>query len=239
MNTIFVKEVESTNLYAKSHIEDFADRTVLHALSQTAGRGRMQRKWVDFGHGNLFMSLILKPSENFDCKYSNLTQYLSIVLCKVLEEYGLTPQIKWPNDVLINGKKIAGILAETVISGNKLKGLVIGLGVNLVATQAQVDSVPDKIVTSLNLEIGRVVPLQDFLYKVCGEFFLRYDEFLEKGYPLIKEDYLKRACFLGKEISVKVFNEEKHGLAKSVTDNGELILTADNKDVVLTIGDIL
>ena len=141
--------------------------------------------------------------------------------------------------MLINGKKIAGILAETVISGNKLKGLVIGLGVNLVATQAQVDSVPDKIVTSLNLEIGRVVPLQDFLYKVCGEFFLRYDEFLEKGYPLIKEDYLKRACFLGKEIRVKVFNEEKHGLAKSVTDNGELILTADNKDVVLTIGDIL
>ena len=239
MNKIFIEEVESTNLYAKSHLDDFADGTVLHALVQTSGRGRMQRKWVDLGKGNVFMSIILKPSEKFDEKYSNLTQYLSVVLCKVLEKYGLNPQIKWPNDVLVRGKKIAGILAETVISENKLKGLILGLGVNLTASEEQVQSIQERIVTALNLEIGKTVDREEFIDEICDEFFANYDEFLKKGFPMIKEDYTNRACFLGKDVCVKVFNEEKQGVAKAITPNGELVLSADNKEVVLTIGDIL
>ena len=87
------------------NISALEDRTVIHAIRQTSGRGRLNRSWIDLGEGNLFMSIVLKPSNTFNEIYPNITQYLSVSLCKVLETYGLKPQIKWPNDVLINGKK--------------------------------------------------------------------------------------------------------------------------------------
>ena len=162
MDYIALEEIDSTNNYAKVNIDDFADKTVIHARRQTSGRGRLTRSWVDLGEGNLFMSIVLKPSDIFNEIYPNITQYLSVALCKVLESYGLTPQIKWPNDVLINGKKIAGILSESVMQGGKFKGLVVGIGVNLNAKQAVVDLVPDKLVTALNLEFGKNIDLNEF-----------------------------------------------------------------------------
>lgn len=239
METICLEKVESTNLYGKEHLSELSDKTVVHAISQTGGRGRLQRKWVDLGEGNLFMSFILKPSNSFDEVYSNLTQYLSIKLCKILETYGIEPQIKWPNDVLIKGKKIAGILSETVMQGNNFKGLILGIGVNLNASTDSVKQITDKEVTALNLEIGRTVDCDSFRNKLCDEFFQDYDEFLNKGFEFIKSDYVNKACFLDREICVKVFDKEQRGVAKSVTDKGELVLFSDNKDVVLTIGDIL
>lgn len=239
MNYIALEEVDSTNSYAKSHIEDFADKTVIHAQCQTAGRGRLNRKWIDLGKGNLFMSIVLKPAETFSNIYPNITQYLSVALCKVLESYGLNTQIKWPNDVLIEGKKIAGILSESVMQGGKFKGLVLGIGVNLNANQADVDSVPDKIVTSLNLELGKEIDLDTFRTKLVNEFFANYDSFLENGFSMIKDDYINRNCFLNKKLNVQIFNDIENGLAKSITDNGELVLLNNNKELVLTIGDIL
>lgn len=240
MKVIRLEEVESTNSYSKSHIDDFADRTAVHALRQTNGRGRLNRSWVDLGDKNLFLTIILKPSDTFNEIYPNITQYLSVSLCKVLESYGLNPQIKWPNDVLINGKKIAGILSETVMQGQKLKGLVLGIGVNLNSNQKDLDSIPDKIATSLNLEINKSVDTDTFLNKLLTEFFSDYDEFLKKGFINIKDEYIIRNCFLDKELNVQILNNIKSGFAKSINSRGELILqTKDNKESVLTIGDIL
>uniref|UniRef100_UPI004027B09F biotin--[acetyl-CoA-carboxylase] ligase n=1 Tax=Candidatus Scatousia sp. TaxID=3085663 RepID=UPI004027B09F len=239
MDTIRLETVESTNLYGKEHLAELADKTIVHALRQTCGRGRLQRSWVDLGEGNLFMSFVLKPSNSFDEVFSNLTQYLSVQLCKILEEYGLNPQIKWPNDVLIDGKKTAGILSETVMQGCKFKGLILGVGVNLRADADSVKKITDKEVTALNIELGKTIDLDSFRESLCKAFFSEYDEFLKSGFEMIKTDYLKRACFLEKEICVKVFDKEKQGIAKSITDKGELVLCENNKDFVLTIGDIL
>ena len=239
METINLKTVDSTNLYGKMHLAELSDKTVLHAERQTSGRGRMQRHWLDLGEGNLFMSFVLKPSQSFDEKYSNLTQYLSVKLCQVLESYGITPQIKWPNDVLVDGKKIAGILSETVMQGNTLKGIVLGIGVNLMATPESLTQVVDKEVTALNLEIGRAVDASTFRNTLSDAFFSQYDAFLSKGFELIKSDYVSRACFLDKEICVKVFDKERCGFAKNITSKGELVLLNNNDEFVLTIGDIL
>jgi BirA family biotin operon repressor/biotin-[acetyl-CoA-carboxylase] ligase len=240
MKTIRLEETESTNSYAKKHIEDLADRSIVISKRQTAGRGRLNRSWVDLGDGNLFMSIILKPSTVFKEIYSNLTQYLSVVLCEVFERYGLTPQIKWPNDVLIDGKKIAGILAETVMQNGELKGLILGLGVNLNANQNDINEIPDKIATALNIETGKTVTPDEFCENLSKIFFQNYDKFLDKGFLLIKDDYINKNCFLNKEINVKVFDRTENGLAKGVTDNGELVLkTNNNENLVLTIGDIL
>ncbi|MCM1338549.1 MAG: biotin--[acetyl-CoA-carboxylase] ligase [Muribaculaceae bacterium] len=240
MKNIRLEETDSTNSYAKMNIDSLPDRTVVHALHQTSGRGRLNRNWVDLGEGNLFMSLILKPSDTFNEIYPNITQYLSVVLCKVLETYGVKPQIKWPNDVLIDGKKIAGILSETVISGKKLKGLVVGIGVNLNANETDVKNIPNKLATALNLECGKTIDVDTFREQLVEEFFNNYDNFLKTGFEFIKNDYIERNCFLNRELNVQIFNNIENGIAKRVSDNGALVLqTKKNDELVLTIGDIL
>lgn len=240
VKVIQLEEVDSTNSYGKKHIDEFEDKIAIITKKQTSGRGRLNRSWVDLGEENLFLSIILKPSETFNEIYPNLTQYLSVTLCKVIESYGIQTQIKWPNDVLIDGKKIAGILSETVMQGQKLKGIVLGVGVNLNSNQEKIDAIPNKIATSLNIETQKAIDLKEFLNKLLTEFFEHYDEFLQSGFLQIKDDYIKRNCFLGKELKVQVFNHMESGLAKAVNDLGELVLEDNNKrEIVLTIGDII
>ncbi len=240
MNIIKLEETESTNLYAKSHINDFGDRTVIITKAQTGGRGRLNRKWIDLGDGNLFFSLILKPSAAFKSVYSNITQYASVVLCKILENYSLNAKIKWPNDVMIDGeRKISGILCETVMEGKELKGIVLGIGVNLFASIENLSNVPDRVVTALNIETGLKIEPQDFLNSFLENFFGNYEEFLCVGFSYIKNDYIKRNCFLDKDISVQVLNDVKTGYVKNLTEDGALILENSKEELVLTIGDIL
>lgn len=239
MEFLYLDEVDSTNLYGKKNIDILADKTVISAKRQLSGRGRLNRVWLDLGEGNLFVSLVLKPSLKFDEKFANLTQYLSVILCKTIEQYGLQPEIKWPNDVLINGKKVAGILSETVMQGQIFKGLVLGFGVNISAGANDVKLVTDKYVTSVSLERGKLVDGKLFLNDLLNLFFQDYNKFLESGFEFIKHDYVKRVNFLEKELCVKVFNDTKCGVAKGINDNGALILEKNNENFVLTIGDIL
>lgn len=239
MREIRFEKIDSTNNYAKSNIENLDDRTVIHALKQTSGRGRLNRSWVDLGEGNLFMSVVLKPPYEFHEVFANLTQYFSVCLCEVLESYGVQTQIKWPNDVLINGKKIAGILSESVIQGGNFKGIILGAGVNLNSAQDKVDAIPDKIATALNLETGSDIDINNFRSALLEKFFSGYDEFLKCGFEMIKSDYISRNCFIGKDLNIQVFDHVESGFAKSVNDRGELILKKEDKDFVLTIGDIL
>ena len=237
VKVIQLEEVDSTNSYGKKHIDEFEDKTAIITKKQTSGRGRLNRSWVDLGEENLFLSIILKPSETFNEIYPNLTQYLSVTLCKVIESYGIQTQIKWPNDVLIDGKKIAGILSETVMQGQKLKGIVLGVGVNLNSNHEKINAIPNKIATSLNIETQKAIDLKEFLNKLLTEFFEHYDEILQSGFLQIKDDYIKRNCFLGKELKVQVFNHIESG---DVKDLGELVLEDNNKrEIVLTIGDII
>lgn len=238
-NIIELEKVDSTNLYAKSNLAELADRDVVCADVQTCGRGRFERAWVDLGSGNIFMSVVLKPSNEFKPVYANLTQYFSVVLCEIFEEYGLKPQIKWPNDVLIDGKKIAGILSESVMQGHNFKGFILGAGINLNAKSEDLKQITDNEVTALNLEIGQTINKNIFLDKLINKFFENYNNFLQNGFNMIKNDYIKRTCFLGKEISVKGFNNTISGLAKSINSAGELVLEKDGNDITVTIGDIL
>lgn len=241
MNIITLDEVDSTNLYAKQNLASLEDKTIIIANNQTFGRGRFDRAWIDLGEDNLFLSFVLKPSDIFKDVYANLTQYLSVILCNVLEEYGLTPSIKWPNDVLIDEKKIAGILSETVMQGNKFNGLVLGIGVNLNSERSNLSLVKDKKITALNIELDREhVDKKLFYEKLVNEFFKNYDNFLEHGFALIKAEYISKCNFLGKQVSVQIFNEKKSGIAKYINDFGELVLQNHKKEeFVLTMGDIL
>lgn len=247
MNIISFEKLESTHAYAKQNINLIEDKTVITTDIQTNGYGRFKRKWVDLGRENIYLTFILKPSDRILTVYSNLTQYLSACLCKQLEETGIYPRIKWPNDVLINGKKISGILGETIIKNNKLKGIILSIGINLNISENDLKKI-DRPITSINLELGYHVSKQEFMQKLIENFFENYDEFLEKGFNFIREDYEKHSVFFGEKgkrkeetenIKITILNSIKEGLFKGFDDNGNLVLLiADGKIEKINTGEI-
>ena len=236
----FARETDSTNLWGKRawREEGAGHGELFVAEYQSAGRGRFTRRWSAPPDSAITMSILICP-EFSPQKAPMLTLVMGLSVAQAVAELGLEVGIKWPNDVLVNGKKIAGILSESVIQGTKFKGLVLGVGINLNATDEGVKSITDKEVTALNLELKKEVVYKDFLNKLLDEFFKNYDKFLKNGFIFIKDDYISRNSFLGKDLKVQVLNRIEEGLATSITDNGELILKRDNKEFVLTIGDIL
>ena len=239
MELLFLEKVDSTNKYAKEHIDKINDFTLVYTNFQTNGRGRLNRKWSTIEGDNIYASIVLKPNCSFKDTFSNLTQYLSLVLVEVFEEYKVYPKIKWPNDVRIDGKKISGILAECIIENGVFNGLIIGFGVNLNCAREHIAQI-DQPATSLNLETGMEINRDKFLKKVIDKFCLRYNKFIEEGFLLIREDYLRRAEFLDKAVTVRVFDKEISGIAKDITENGALkLIDKFDKEHVLLIGDIL
>ena len=239
MKLLYLEEIDSTNKYAKENITQITDSTIVYTYNQTAGRGRLNRKWSYMGKDNIYASIVLKPSDDIRPVYSNLTQLLCLILCQTFEEYGVIPKIKWPNDIQIKGKKISGILAEAVMGEGKLKGIVLGFGINLNTTEDILKEI-DQPATSLNIETGKTIDKTEFLQKLTNKFCLLYNRFIEDGFLLIREDYIRRAGFLNKEVSVKVLERIVSGIAKDITEEGALkLLDKNNNEHVLLIGDIL
>ena len=239
MNLIRLEEISSTNDYVKQNIQNLEDMSVVYADRQTNGHGRLGRTWVDTGEDNLFMTVVLKPFKEPNPIYPNFTQYLSVILALVLEEeYKLPAQIKWPNDVLINGKKIAGILSEGATKGNEFLGLALGLGVNLNTTPETLALI-DKPATSIFAETGMKINKEIFIEKLLNKFCLLYDSFIKNGFLSVKDLYIERAYFLGKEITINVLGELHSGIVESITDEGSLVLNENNNMKVYLIGDIL
>jgi len=128
----FFETIGSTNDEALTWAEDGApDFSLVAANQQTAGRGRLGRHWVTLPGAALAASLIVRPRESELESLANFSPWGGCAICQALEELGLQPQIKWPNDVLLGRKKIAGILLESVWQGGQPQAVVIGMGINI------------------------------------------------------------------------------------------------------------
>ncbi len=239
MDIIRLKEINSTNDYVKQNIQALPNLTAVYADRQTSGRGRLERKWIDTGDDNLYLTIVLKPFKTINPIYSNFTQYLSVILVMLLEEeYNLSPKIKWPNDVIINGKKVAGILAEGTTKGGEFLGLALGIGVNLNTTKEEL-SIIDKPATSIFNETCQYINKIEFLEKLLSKFCLLYDKFIVEGFPFIKKYYESRANFINKNITINVLGKLHSGIAEGISDDGSLLLKEDKTTSVYFIGDIL
>ena len=190
MDILNFKELDSTSIWARKNLKDLEDFKVISADVQTEGHGQFERKWYSTSDngGNIYISIVLKP-ENIE-HLNELTRYTSYIGAKTLEEYGLKPKFKFPNDILINGKKIAGILAESVFIGSEFKGVIVGIGINLNLTMEDAARI-DIPATSVFLETGKNVDKDVFLKKLVTNFKKEYDDFLKNGLPEGISEYLK------------------------------------------------
>jgi BirA family transcriptional regulator, biotin operon repressor / biotin---[acetyl-CoA-carboxylase] ligase len=237
---IYLPVTTSTNDYALQNIRGLEDKTIIFADVQTKGKGRNARTWVS-EKNNLFTSFVLKPKYDFHKKNTlhALTQYSAVVLTRVFQDkYLIEAKIKWPNDLFVGDKKIAGILTESVIQGDVLQGVVVGIGVNLNCGQDVLEKI-DKPATSLHILAGREIERDAFLDFLLQEFFIQYDALLEKGFLLIREEYILKNMFLGKQVKAVVFDQTYCGIAEEIDEEGRLVLDCKGKKKIISIGDII
>lgn len=239
-NILHFNAIDSTNAYALENIKTLPHNTVITADEQFKGRGRFERHWVSDSIENLYVSIIIKPEIPYrQLPIVNFPQLFSVVVAEAFLLYGAVPQIKWPNDVLINKKKCAGILGEAAFDGNVFNGIVIGVGVNIADNPAG-RLVIKQPATSLVSETGRHVEKNDFLANMLDIYVNRYSAFCKYGFAAIHDVYKKYFAYIGKEVSLVSGGQNISGRTLGLSDCGDLVLqTASGETKNITMGEIL
>ena len=225
---IHFKTLESTNDYAKQIASTSNEGTVIISEEQTKGRGRLGRLWHSTQGEGIWMSIILKPNiEPYKAPFLTLIAGASIV--KALNDLGIKTMIKWPNDIIINNKKVAGILTELSAEIDRVNHIVLGIGIN-VKTMEFSQEISD-IATSLYKE-GYEVSRVDIVRSVLKEFEELYTNYTKHENKDKTLDICRRySAVIGKE--VYTLNGEDKNLVKciDINQNGNLVVETMNKEI--------
>lgn len=219
------EEVNSTNDVAyRMALEGAPAGTVVIAESQTRGRGRMSRSWVSPPGENLYLSLVLKPPIA-PRKAPFLTYVGAVATAEALaENFSLEVSLKWPNDILANGRKLAGLLNEVKAESNRVVFAVLGFGVNLNVDQEAFPPGLRGKATSVMGELGHSVSRVGFARCLLESIEAWYETFLMRGHESIIEKWEALAQIRGKSIEVRCFGVIHRGVADGLDRDGALVL---------------
>jgi BirA family biotin operon repressor/biotin-[acetyl-CoA-carboxylase] ligase len=218
-------DVTSTNWIAKQLASQFRDvhGAIVVSETQSGGKGRYNRPWMSF-MGGLWFSIILRPSMS-PSDSPHLTHAAGIAVTKCIRTYGLDARIKWPNDVLIHGKKVCGILTEISTTLDMLDYAVVGIGVNV---NIDTSSFPEDIrenATAMRHELGKPIDRVKLLQEILVEFEETYKK-LEKGYNILDE-WKSLSDTIGREVVVKTVHKTIEGVATGIDSKGALVVKTD------------
>ena len=218
---VYLERVDSTNRYARMLASEGAPHgTLVIANEQTGGRGRRGRSWISPAGEGIFMSLILRPQCAPE-KTPMLSLQTALAVARAIHTVtGLEAKIKWPNDIVVCGKKVCGMLLEMDFSEGRLQSVVAGVGINVHQTVF-----PDEIVrtaSSLDLLSGRRIPRKAVIDAFLREF--EQTQKLMEDSGLFMDTYRAYSATLGQKVQVIALGETYTGTALEVTDSGSLIV---------------
>lgn len=224
-NLITLKEVNSTNTFLKDALSKSTplyEGTVILAEKQNAGRGQAGNSWHSEAGKNLTFSILLNPTFLPLERQFDLNKAISLGLNDVLNRYTSgNAFIKWPNDTYIGKKKIAGILIENIVSGNKIKYAIIGIGINVNQEKFASDI---KNVTSLKQALHQDYDLLNLLAELCGSIEARYLQLKSGRYAELDADYMNKLYLRDEWAPFKFDGQIQSGKISGITINGQLIL---------------
>ncbi len=235
---IYFDSIDSTNSYAKKKIDRLKEGTVILAEKQTAGRGRRGREWISPDGTGIWMSIALKPDIP-PREGIKMTQITVAAVCKSIRELTkLDALIKWPNDIVINGKKVCGILTEMAGELNEINYIVIGIGINV-----NMKDFPDEIkkyASSLFIEGNKKIDRKILLIDILKKFENLYDAYMENlnlnETLSIVRNY---SAILGKNIRIIQGKSVKAARAVGINDDGLLLVeTEDGSRELISSGEI-
>jgi BirA family biotin operon repressor/biotin-[acetyl-CoA-carboxylase] ligase len=237
---ICLQETGSTNAVAFRMAEEGAGAgTTVIADSQTGGKGRLGRIWASPPGVNLYCSVVLRPP--IPPMAAPQLTFLSVVaLARAIERLTpLVPRIKWPNDILINGRKVAGLLNEMSAETDKVNFVILGIGVNLNMTAEQFPPDLRHPATSLFLESGVKVRRAEFARCLLEELDNVYGAFLREGYGPVRTEWLRRSRLAGEPVTVTDNGRVTSGRVRGIDEYGALLLEGDDGLVVQVLsGDV-
>jgi BirA family biotin operon repressor/biotin-[acetyl-CoA-carboxylase] ligase len=230
-NLIQLSSVSSTNTYAAEFVqkERPEEGTVIMTEYQENGRGQRETSWESEKGLNLLASFIFYPTINVTDHFL-FNQCIALGLHEMIRsELGNNVTIKWPNDILVNEKKIAGILIETAISGNKFQYAISGIGINL---NQQYFKKYSPEATSFFLETEKLFMINDILSKLCICLSKWYNILNERNFDLIRIFYLSK-LYRKDELSLFVISDEKiRATIKGIDENGNLLLEKKDGEIL-------
>ena len=236
---IFFEVTDSTNEQGlKLAAQGAAEFTLLIAELQTAGRGRLGRKWVTAPGTSLAFSLIFQPRREEMARLGLYSLLGGLAVCRAIQKTaGIQAQVKWPNDVLLEGMKTAGILAEMSWQGDKMNGLVLGIGINLLPGSVPPPGEVLFPATFLQAHTSIAVERLAFLRAVLEQLIQLRPQILEDQFL---EDYSKRMAFVGRQVNLSSGQgEQVSGVVLGVKADGQLRLRlANGQEVGFPIGEL-
>jgi BirA family transcriptional regulator, biotin operon repressor / biotin---[acetyl-CoA-carboxylase] ligase len=239
---VFYQTIESTNVHAGVLARDGAeDGTVVVADHQSKGKGRLGRVWDSPVGGNLYFSLILRPK--IEPRYAaQLTLLTGLALAEAISGVGADEvEIKWPNDLLLGGRKVAGILTEMAVEESQIQFVVIGVGVNvnieLAGFTEEIGNIAATLSGHLKKQIKRSAFLADFLSKFLGW----YRCYLAEGFAPIRSIWLERSGIKGRRVQVNLLDESFIGWAVDLDRDGFLLVKREDTGLESRVlaGDVL
>ena len=233
-NFLFFHNIPSTMDTAREEaLHKAPEGTAVFAERQTAGRGRMKREWLT-PEGNVAVSIVLYPPPEL---FNQLIMLASVSVVNAIKQTtGIDCSIKWPNDILIDSKKVCGILIETRVDKQGTGYAVLGIGIN-VALQAAQHKEINEIATSLEEKAGCPVSREKLLINLFSEIEKLYEQ-MKQGVSIYSL-WKNKLGMLGKHVRVQSLGNILEGVAESVAEDGSLILRcADGELKRITIGDV-
>lgn len=231
-------KLDSTNAFLKQHCSSLPDYSVIWADEQTHGRGRFTRIWNSDPGRDLTFSILL-PLTSLDQKLrQNITQIAALSVAQMLEGYGLKPLVKWPNDVLIQGKKISGILCEVTETDERACG-ILGIGINVNSTEKSFASI-DRPATSLRGELHHKVVRQDLLEKLLEIIINCFNVLCQSGFTQNRQEIKKRLAFINELIIFTDVKQDSYsGKIIDLNDDGTLLFECEKRGIIsLNSGEI-
>lgn len=239
---IYKNIVDSTNIVLRKLAGSGAEEgTVVWAEQQMAGRGRHGRGWESPPGKGLWFSVLLRPELSLP-QIPLLTLVSAVSLVRGISRMtGFAPTIKWPNDLLANGKKLAGILAEVQSEGREIKHVVVGIGINVNHTLSDFPPQLADWATSLRLVLGRPWNRRALLESVLEQLDKDYQEVRQDGFDRLLQLWRAHCCMLGQVVRVTDLVEGTlpwQGTALDIDQNGALILMTDAGRRIVRAGDV-
>ncbi|MBT8406930.1 MAG: biotin--[acetyl-CoA-carboxylase] ligase [Deltaproteobacteria bacterium] len=235
----FYPEVDSTNVTAMVLAQqDAPEGTIVLAEKQLRGRGRGDRSWHSPPGVGIYCSVVLRP-ELSPAKTTLLTLMTAVAIARAVAlETNLSPRIKWPNDILVNDKKIVGILLESKVGATGVEHAIIGFGINVNHTPADL---PQELLaaSSLFIELGEPVDRTQLLTKILAEVEYLYERLQQGDVAIILEEWRHFSATLGRHVRILQRGELTEGVAVDVTEEGALLVRVE-QDSLITVhaGDI-
>jgi BirA family transcriptional regulator, biotin operon repressor / biotin---[acetyl-CoA-carboxylase] ligase len=225
---VFEQTTSTNDVVEKLARDGVKEGVVVFAESQTKGRGRLGRKWVSPAHKGLWFSILLRPDLRPQ-ETTQLTVASATALCRAIQsETGLKPEIKWPNDILIGGKKVAGILTELSAEVDRVKHIILGIGVDVNLGANEFPAELKKCATSLKIETGKTTSRAELAVAILRELDFDYARICGGKFPTVADEWESGCATIGKNVTVHIGDRKIRGCAESLDDDGALLLRTEH-----------